>query len=62
MKRPTIRSTIKDEARNITFHILAYRELTKVEKVAEVRAYMAQTGRPELVDGQTVLIETLHRA
>ena len=62
MKRPDIRSTIKDEARNITFHIMAYRPLNKAEKIAEVRAYMAQTGRPELVDGQSVIIETLHRA
>lgn len=62
MKRPTICSTIKDESHNITFHIMAYRTLTKAEKVAEIRAFMAQPRRPVLVDGQTVVIETLYRA
>ena len=62
MQRPDIRSTIKDEARNITYHIMAYRALSKDEMVIAVRTLLAQPKRPALVDGQTIVIETLYRA
>ena len=39
---PDVRSTIRDENRNVTYHVLAYRALARDELVAAVRHYHSQ--------------------
>ena len=59
MKDPAIVSTIKDEQRNITYHVYAYRSLTRDEMITEVKAFINQRHRPKLKDGQIVIIKTI---
>ena len=42
MEQPSIRSSIRDEAHNMTYHVMAYRPLTREELVQSVRVYHSQ--------------------
>lgn len=59
MKSPDIVSTIKDEERNITYRIVAYRTLSRPEKVAAVRSFHSQKRKPKIKNGSTVTILTI---
>jgi hypothetical protein len=42
MQMPNIRSTIKDPRKKITYHVMAYRTLTREELVVAVQQYNSQ--------------------
>ena len=42
MEQPNVRSSIRDEENNVTYHVMAYRELTRAELVGAVRMYRSQ--------------------
>jgi predicted transcriptional regulator len=60
MERPTVKNIIKDDRKNITFVILAYRKLTKEEMVDTVRSLWSQKKPPKILPGQEVVIETIY--
>lgn len=59
MKSPDVISTIKDEERDITYRIVAYRTLTYAEKVSAVKSFLAQKKRPKLKIGSTITMMTI---
>jgi hypothetical protein len=42
MKKPDIRSTLRDEEHNMTYHVVAYRKLSELEMIETVKLYLAQ--------------------
>lgn len=56
MERPSVKNTIVDAEKNITYVVLAYRKLTREEMVLAVRHYWAQKKRPKVKPGGTVTI------
>ena len=42
MKKPDIRSTLRDEKHNMTYHVVAYRTLSESEMIETVKLYLAQ--------------------
>jgi hypothetical protein len=42
MKKPDIRSTLRDEQHNMTYHVVAFRKLNELEMVETVKLYLAQ--------------------
>lgn len=42
MQMPNIRNTLRDTKYNVTYHIMAYRQLTYTEKVQSVAAFHSQ--------------------
>lgn len=42
MEQPNVRSTIRDEEHNMTYHVMAYRPLTREELIQSVRVYHSQ--------------------
>jgi hypothetical protein len=42
MKKPAILSTWFDAEHNMTYHVFAFRELTKLEMVQTVKLYLSQ--------------------
>ena len=42
LKAPDVRNTVRDEEHNVTYHIMAYRTLSKEEMILTVRQYLAQ--------------------
>lgn len=59
MEFPAVVSTIRDEKRDITYRIVAYRTLTQPEKVSVVAAFFAQKKKPKVKNGSTVTIQTI---
>jgi predicted membrane chloride channel (bestrophin family) len=55
---PNVRNTIRDEARNLTFHILAYRTLRPAEMILMVRQWAAQQRRRKMLKNQQITILT----
>ncbi len=45
MEMPNVRSTLIDSESNVTYHVMAYRSLTREEMVLSVRQYWAQKKR-----------------
>jgi hypothetical protein len=42
MQMPNIRTSIRDEECNVTYHFMGYRELTRDEMIMGVRHYLSQ--------------------
>lgn len=42
MEMPNVKSTIRDERNNVTYHVVAYRNLTREELVSSVRLFHSQ--------------------
>jgi hypothetical protein len=42
MKKPDIRSTLRDAEHNMTYHVVAYRKLSELEMIETVKLYLAQ--------------------
>ena len=42
MQIPDVRNTIRDEDNNVTYHVMAYRDLTREEMIVSVRHFLAQ--------------------
>ncbi len=65
MLMPSVRSTIKDPANNVVYHVMAYRRLSRAELVQSVAMYRAQPSvrrrkRPER--DRVITIVTIHGA
>jgi hypothetical protein len=65
MQMPNVETSIKDERRNVTYRVLAYRPLTRAELVLSVRQFHAQLkirrrGTP--LTNQTITIVTVYGA
>lgn len=59
MIAPDICSIIRDEKRNITYRVMAYRELDKTEKMAAVARFLQAAPPSEKIPNSTVTIITL---
>lgn len=59
MRTPGIMSTIIDPEKNITYKIMAYRELSKSEMVQAVQFYNQQKGSKKTKKGSTVTIHSI---
>jgi hypothetical protein len=53
---PDVLNTIVDRKREITYHIMAYRPLTREEMALALRQYWAQKGSLKVERGSTVTI------
>ena len=43
MKQPDFSKTVFDESASVTYHVMAYRELTDAEAVRMVKSYLQDT-------------------
>jgi hypothetical protein len=59
MIQPDVVSVIRDDERDITYRIVAYRTLTYAEKVSSVRSFITQKKSPKLKTGSTITILTI---
>lgn len=59
MEMPSVRSTIKDPAKDVTYHVMAYRTLSREELVQSVRAYHSSRRTKKLKKGQVITIMTI---
>ena len=39
---PSIKHTVRDEQNNVTYHVMAYRQLSEQEVLASVKYYLSQ--------------------
>ncbi len=64
MEAPNVRTSIRDEKNNVTYHVMAYRKLARAEVVQSVRAFQSQpkVRRKKHVKNATITILTLHGA
>lgn len=42
MQQPNVKSSIRDDENNVTYHVMAYRTLSREELVQCVRMYLSQ--------------------
>lgn len=42
MDLPSVKHTVVDKANNVTYHVMAYRQLTKREVMQGIRLYLSQ--------------------
>jgi len=56
MQMPNIRSTIKDPRKKITYHVMAYRTLTREELVIAVQQYNSQKKNKKPKLGEEIII------
>lgn len=59
MKQPDVRTTMTDTGADITYHVIAYRSLTRNEVLGCIRAYLNQKRRPKPKRGQEITIFTI---
>lgn len=55
---PTIMSSIQDPRSKVTYHVMAYRELTREELVLAIRTFHGQRGAKPITAGTEVTIIT----
>jgi hypothetical protein len=60
MELPNIKNTIIDEDKKITYHVMAYRELNREERVGAVR-YFLSTQKKKPKPNSTITIVSLIR-
>ncbi|MBI4997834.1 MAG: hypothetical protein HZC22_13270 [Rhodocyclales bacterium] len=58
MKQPTARTSMNDPRRGVTYHVVAYRSLTRAEMIDCISAYLSQKNHPKPKRGQAVTIIT----
>lgn len=56
---PNVENIMKDEARGITYRVMAYRTLTRDEIISSIGAFLASRKRKKLARGVTVTIMTI---
>lgn len=59
MQPPNISNPIKDPEADVTYNVMAYRQLSRAEVVQAVRMYMAQKKGKKPKRGTTVTIITV---
>lgn len=65
LEAPNVRNTIRDEEYNVTYHIMAYRQLSREEMIVTVRDYLSQPRirrRKTRERNKTIVIVTIHGA
>jgi hypothetical protein len=65
MQMPNVRSSIRDAENNVTYHVLAYRRLSKQELIRSVARYQVQPSvrrRKKPLKNQEITIITIHGA
>lgn len=60
MEMPGVKNTIVDDEKKITYHVMAYRELTRVEVVNAVRHFLS-TQKKKPKPNSTITIVSLIR-
>lgn len=56
MQMPNVISKIVDQEKNITYEVVAYRQLNREELILSVRHFWAQKKKPKVKPGSTVQI------
>ena len=59
MRQPDVRTSMTDPREGITYHVIAYRSLTRAEVIGCIRAYLNQKRRPKPKRGQDITIVTI---
>lgn len=59
MKQPDVRTSLTDPRARVTYHVIAYRSLTRSEVIGCIRAYLNQKRRPKPKRGQEITIVTI---
>ena len=59
IQQPNIKNTIKDDKKDVTYHIMAYRILSKDEMVEAVKMVLSQKAAKTVKKGQVVTIITI---
>jgi len=65
MQMPNVRRSLKDEANNVTYHVLAYRQLSRMEVLQSIAQYKQQSAvrrRKRPLKNGSVTIVTIHGA
>ena len=57
---PDVRHTVTGHASGATFHVMAYRKLSRNEILHSVAMFLRQNGRKKIKRGSVVTILTLH--
>lgn len=56
---PSVRNSLIDPNSGVTYHVMAYREITREELIFSVRTYLASKGRKKPKKGTEVTIVTI---
>jgi hypothetical protein len=59
MELPQVSNPIRDDGKNVTYNVIAYRKLSRNEIVQAVRYYHSQKKTKKLKNGTTVKIVTI---
>jgi hypothetical protein len=59
MQQPNVRSTLNDPNTGVTYHVMAYRPLTRGELIQSVRAYLSQKKVKKSKLGAVITILTI---
>lgn len=57
--RPTVQTTLNDQANKVKYHVMAYRALNKDELIFAVRTYLGTKGRKKPKPGTEITIITI---
>lgn len=58
MEQPNTKTTLRDAARGVTFHVVAYRNLTEAEAISAIRHFMSRH-KTKLKRGSEITIMTI---
>jgi len=59
MQQPNIRTSLHDPNTDVTYHVIAYRTLSRHELLQSVAAYLSQKKRKKPKPGSSVTIITI---
>ena len=59
MEMPNVKNTLVDSGSNVTYHVMAYRPLTKEEMLLSVHQYWSQTKKRKLKAGTVITIVSI---
>lgn len=59
MQMPDVKNTIVDPEKKVTYHIMAYRQLTREEMVLSVRQFLSQKRTSRVRRGSTITIVSI---
>lgn len=57
MELPNTKTTVKDSTNNITYEIIAYRQLSEMEARQMINLYLSQNKSPK--KGKKIIIQTI---
>ena len=59
MVMPNVKNTLVDSGSNVTYHVMAYRSLTREEMLLSVRQYWSQAKKQKLRAGTVITIVSI---